>query len=223
MEQLHKEYIDYYKTRLRKYENNPIYTESCASEKALYDAIAECAELEEFRHKVENGNLSFKNAVALVKDQEKERERFYLSINEPLKAEVSSMILAALDGINDVNALTETVNGIRKNTLNSLSLDSMIDNFLNEFTMLENIECWSEADVPDEWKQDMKRWVNDTVSLNHKIWHENFIAAIKKLDPERDFDYTLLWEERHRRLLPFPDEVLEKRIARHKKIMQEGV
>ena len=67
MEQRHKEYIEYYQSRLKKYEKNPLYINSYQSEKALYDAIANAANIEEFGNTVESLNLAVKNAIAWLK------------------------------------------------------------------------------------------------------------------------------------------------------------
>src|SRR4051812_30940781 len=114
MDTRHLEYIEYYKARLKKYENNPMYRNSYESEKALYDAIASCAQLEDFKNKVEEGKLPFKNAVALMKDQETAREKYYLSIKEPIRAQESTDILKMLDTIEDLGDLITKSNDIRQ-------------------------------------------------------------------------------------------------------------
>ena len=86
MDQRHQEYIEYYKARVKKYENNPLYRNSYQTEKAIYDAIAGANDLDEFKTRLEQGNLTVKNAIALVKDQENARKKFYEEINQPIKA-----------------------------------------------------------------------------------------------------------------------------------------
>jgi len=38
----------------------------------------------------------------------------------------------------------------------------------------------------------------------------------RKWEPDWQFNFDLIWEERHRRLIPIPDEELKKRVRQFK-------
>ena len=84
MDDILQEYKDYYRARYERIAGNPRYPNSIASEKKLYDAMASCNELEEFKDKI--GNLHELNAVALVLAQETIRNEEFTKLKEDIRA-----------------------------------------------------------------------------------------------------------------------------------------
>ncbi|MBN2572513.1 MAG: hypothetical protein JXA68_10325, partial [Ignavibacteriales bacterium] len=158
MEKLHKDYIKYYETRVNKYKGNPSYKNSYETEKALYDAIASCKKLEDFKDKVEKGNLAVNNGVALVKDREKIQNDHYNKLKEFIRAGASKEILETL-GKKEIKTAMELANLCteieQKHHLN-ITLDELgIAQFLFDYFILENIEAWQNAEVVDEFKKEI--------------------------------------------------------------------
>ncbi len=80
-----EEYKTYHRLRMQRYQNNPEYKNSYESEKAIYEAIASCNTLEEFKDKL--GNLNEKNALALIIDEYSIRLKHYEEIKEPIRVD----------------------------------------------------------------------------------------------------------------------------------------
>ena len=70
-----QDYKAYYQLRMKRFEGNPDYIKSFESEKAIYNAIASCNTLEEFKDKL--GDLNEKNAIALIIDEYSIRLKHY--------------------------------------------------------------------------------------------------------------------------------------------------
>jgi hypothetical protein len=221
MDQTHQEYIDYYRARVKKYEGNPIYPNSLASEEAILQALESCATLGEFRGKMESGDLALKNARALVRDQETCRAAAYREMKEFVKARGSEQILAELDSLKTVMDLTSRVNEIRARNSIEQSVDLLTDTFYGDFLAMENIETWRKAEVPSKWRKELDSWAEDSIREGRKIWSEEFVPRARQWDPQWRFHYELLGEERHRRKIPLPDGTVKRRIEDHRKYRGE--
>ncbi len=219
MEHLHREYVDYYRARLKKYESNPNYKNSYETEKALLDAMSGVKELKDFREVLFKNNLHNKNAVALVKDQETLRQKMYTDIRETVRAKGSADILAALPAINDVNQLTQRVTEIGLQNSNEIAVDLATDYFYYDFLQLEWIEILEKGEFPSRWKSEIKERIENWKESLRKNWTDSTLPSMRKIRPDFKFDYNLIWEDRHRRKIPVGDETLKRRIEQHKKIV----
>jgi hypothetical protein len=218
MDQRHQDYIDYYRVRMQKYENNSVYKNSLEAEKAIYDAISGIQELEEFRKKMQSGNLNVKCGIALVKDQETARLQHYKEISEPIRSHAPERILDMVDNVSTDMDLVEKVNKVNSEVGIEVSVDNLIRQVIYDLDALENIEVWQNAEVPAEYKQRVNiEYSAENKAEYQKILNGNILPRAREWDPNWDFDYSLLWEERHRRRIFFSDELLKKRIEQHKK------
>lgn len=217
MEQRHQEYLDYYRLRMKKYENNPLYKNSYESEKNMYDALNSCEKLEDFRAKVENENLPLKNAIALTKDQSLARKELYESIKEFIRKKASVQTLEMLETVQTVNELTKRANEIEASVGIEISIDQMTWFFYSDFIAMENIEVWQNAEIPAEWHKEIhEEWVQESMTEGKKTWQNNIVPESQKWSPDWKFNFDLIWEDRHRRLIPVPDEIVKKRIQQFK-------
>ncbi|BDZ69113.1 hypothetical protein [Methanobacterium ferruginis] len=217
MEKRHQEYMEYYQARLKKYENNPLYPHSYHSEKELYEAIANSENLDEFGRKVEDGNLAVENAIALVKDQETARKKLYQELKEEIRLHAPLRILDVIDTLKTDLELTNTVSEIEGEVSNEIALDLFTEEIYYDLLSLEEIEVFQSAEVPDEWKQEINQdYPQELITMGREDWNESVIPNAHKWDPEWQYTFDLIWEERHRRLIPIPDEVLKKRIEQFK-------
>lgn len=217
MNKRHQEYVEYYESRLKKYENNLLYPYSYKSEKALYDAISGSEDLEEFGRKVEGGNLAVKNAIALVKDQETARKNLLIELKEEIRLHAPSRILDIVDSLKTDVKLINAVSEIESEVNVEVTLDLFTDQIRYDLMILEEIEVYQSAEVPDEWKNEINHEKpQELIKQGHKNWKDSVLPQAQKWDPQWQYQTDLIWEERHRRLIPIPHEILEKRIKQFK-------
>ncbi|MBD3360397.1 hypothetical protein GF366_01190 [Candidatus Peregrinibacteria bacterium] len=219
MDQALKEYIEYYRARMKRYENNPMYINSYETEKALFEAISSCETLKEFKEKV--GDLPLKNAIAFVKDKNKALKELYDKLNEPVRGGSTKEILETIDEA-EINSDMDLVNFLadieQKHSRLILKDELGITEFIGDIDMLENIETWENADVTDEFEEEVnEKSPKEARKEGQKDWEERVLPKIRDWFPDWEIDYdAILNEERHRRKLPYPDDVVKKRIEQHK-------
>lgn len=217
MDQLLVDYIAYYAARMKRYEGNPLYANSFASEKALRDALASCGKLEEFRAKLEADNLSVKNAIALAKDKAAAENKHYHDLEELIRAQASDEILQTIDKAQTALDVTNICSDAETRGVRAITIDELHDTFTSYLIHLENIEVYRHAEVPEEWKGEQEESAREAEQLfrdqveaerkNHHAWQAGW-----KLDTNR------LWEARHRRKIALPDDSLKQRIAEFEKL-----
>ncbi|AXV38805.1 hypothetical protein [Methanobacterium sp. BAmetb5] len=217
MEKRHQEYLEYYQARLKKYEHNPLYPHSQESQEALYQAIASSKSLEEWGQKVENQQLTLKSAIALVKDKETARKKFYQDLNEQIRLHAPVKILEIVDSVKTEAELINTVNKIEGEVNIEITLDLFTQAIIDDLMMLEEIEVHQTAEVPEEWKKEINHdYPQELIDQGLKDWVGMVEPNARQWDPQWKFNLDLIWEERYRRLIPFQDEVLKKRVEQFK-------
>jgi hypothetical protein len=217
LEKRHQEYLEYYQARLKKYENNPLYSHSYESQNALYHAIAGSENLEEFGQKVEKEQLAIKSAIALVKDKETARKNLYQELGEEIRSHAPLRILEIVDSVKTEAELLNTVTEIEGEVNIEITLDLFTQEISYDLLMLEEIEVYQNAEVPDEWKKEINQdYPQELIDQGRKNWLEVVVPNAQRWDPHWKFNLDLIWEERHRRLIPIGDEVLKKRIRQFK-------
>ncbi|MBX7058685.1 MAG: hypothetical protein K1X75_11525 [Leptospirales bacterium] len=219
MDQRHQDYIDYYKARMKKYEGNPLYPHSYAAEKAIYEALASCKELAEFKSKLEAGKLNLKVALALVKDQETAEKKHWEELKEPIRAAGCQRILDVIDSFDDVMQMIDATNLLRQETSKLISVDGFADYFYSDFIGIENIEEDEKGEVPARWRKERDEAVRHAYEEAHKLFREVTLPRAREWKPDWQMDHDLVWEDRHRRLIPIPDESVKRRIPEHKKYL----
>lgn len=217
MDKRHQEYIDYYKSRMLKYKDNPMYMNSYQTEKELYGAIATASSLDEFGKILNENNLAVKNAIALTKDKETARKKHFEEIKEFIRVKAPVRILEIIDSVKSDTELIKKSNEIESEISIEIAVDLFTDIFYSDFDMLENIEVWQTAEVPDEWKQDLSGWINNALKEGMESWEKNVLPNARNWNPDWTFNFDLIYEDRHRRKIPVSDEIVKKRIEQFKK------
>lgn len=210
-----KHYQEYYRLRMLRYEGNQDYINSYNSEKAIYEAILSCTTLEEFKTKL--GNLNEKNAIALVIDQYTIRLRHYEAMQETIKADSCKKILEKIKTVNNVSGLMALVQEEEKNLMQNMTADAIQP--FDDFLYLENLQIWNEADVPEKYKASYKRYA-DAEKVAMKERYQQQAKAIRDFVPDWTFSFNRVHESRHRRLLPYPDEVIQQNILLTEQILK---
>ncbi|MBK8953284.1 MAG: hypothetical protein IPM85_14440 [Chitinophagaceae bacterium] len=209
-----QDYKQYYLLRMKRYEGNPVYSESYFSEKAIYDAVSSCSTLEEFRQKL--GDLNEKNAIALIIDEYTIRQTYYLEMNDPIRAEGCSRIINTAKNSSNVTELITLVSEEENKTSLALTADTIYP--FTDSGYLERITVWMEADVPDRYKAQYHKYAEEEKVNLRKAYAETE-KEIGNWQPGWKFNFDRINEVRHRRLLPFPDGVTAAYIAATKQIL----
>ena len=210
-----EEYKEYYRVRAERYANNPNYRNSYEAEKNLRDAFLSCNVMEEFRTKI--GNLNHKCATALTKDKYLMEQSFYNELQETVRVNAANRILAKVDQYENVSELITMVNEeLNKNNI-EISMDEANRQFNYDWGLVDNVEIYENAVVPNEYKKDMIEAANATKesikeNVNRLEENNSHWQAGWKLTPD------IILEHRHRQLLPYKDEDVAEQLKRYKSI-----
>ncbi len=208
-----EEYRAYYKTRMRRFENNQHYSNTYAVEKEMYETIASCSSMQQIREKFQK--LSNGAAVALIKDEYAFRLAHLKELKENVRMQGPQRIIERASAYTQVNDLI-TMIGEEENKNNiEISVDTISP--FNDFRRLENIEIYENAQIPAKYKE---KYMKIAAEEKQKM-REDYVDTEKNMNqwqPGWKFNFNLIWEERHRRLLPYNDEVIKQSIERVKAI-----
>jgi len=217
MDSIFTDYVTYYHARMQRWENNDAYPNSYQSEKALYELVAGCSNMEELQSKAEQFKaLAVQNAIALVKDQEIFRKKIYGECKETIRAKAPTAILAQLDTATTDMELVNMINTVHQQNNIDITVDELLNMFYSDFVAMENIEVYQQAVIPAEWKEVCKQYETAIFESGKQLWQQEQLPAARQWQPGWIMDYDLLYETRHRRLMPVNDVELEKKIALHK-------
>jgi hypothetical protein len=217
MDTIFNDYLLYYEARMKRRENSEVYKHSYLSEKAFYDLVASCSSMEELQGKADQfRQLGVQNAIALVKDQEAYRKKVYDECREFIRAEAPAAILEQVDTMQTDMEIVNLVNQVHKQNSIDITVDQFTDFFYSDFIAMENVEVYQQAIIPEEWKKDCKQYAQNAMDSGKKIWQEKQLPDARNWAPGWSLNYKLLYEDRHRRLIPVDDAEMEKKIAFHK-------
>jgi hypothetical protein len=219
MEKRHEEYVVYYEARMKKFEGNPTYARTYAAEKKLYETIRDVPKLEDFRTVVEKDHPEVQCAIALVKDQESARLAHFKKLEEDVRAISPERILKEIDQAKTAIEVANTVSKIDQETGLLISIDQFMDGFYNDFDMLENLAVMEAIrnDLPKEWQQEITDEIKETLEKQKDFYAAHTRANNRNYKADWEYDYALVWKTRHRRRIPFPDEIVKRRIDEHKR------
>ncbi len=212
-----KDYQDYYRLRMQRYEGNAEYANSYQSEKAIYEAIASCTTLDEFKDKL--GNLNEKNAIALVLDQYNIQLKHYTGMNEPIKADGCKRFLEKASTTSNVQELITMINEEENKTSLAVTADTIQP--FPDLGYIERSTIWAEAEVPEKYKQRYAQYAVEEKEHMQAAYTET-TRQLNNWQPGWSFSFERILEERHRRLLPVPDDVLRDYIETTKTMLYAG-
>ena len=217
MDQVFADYLLYYEARMKRRQNDPMYPHSYQSEKAIYDLVASCNSMEELQEKKEDFiQLTIKNAIALVIDQETCRKKVYEECKEFIRTKAPTAILEKVGAMKTDMELIEMVNRVHQQNNIEITVDQLVSFFYSDFIAMENIEVYRQAIIPEEWRTDGNKYAQESMDSGKKIWQEKQLPSARDWEPGWTLNYSLLYEDRHRRLIPVNDVEMEKKIALHK-------
>ena len=217
MDAIFNDYLLYYSARMKRWQNSKIYGHSYQSEKAIYELIASCTSMDELQSKADTfRSLTVQNAIALVKDQETYRKKVYEDCKEFVRAKAPAAILEQVGVMASDMEIVNMVNQVHQRNSIEISVDQLVNFFYSDFMAMENIEVYQQASIPEEWKNDCRGYAQDIMERGKKLWQETELPNARQWEPGWTMNYKLLYEERHRRLIPVNDVELEKKIVLHK-------
>lgn len=207
------DYKNYYQARANRFANDSDFPETNRAEQNLCNAVLSCNQLEDLRDKM--GNLNDQVAVAQTIDKYNIRQKHYLEIKEIIRAKGPERIISKAGNYGKVmDLITMVTEEENKNSI-EITTDS-IDPF-DDWMLLERIEVYENAEVPEKYKSEMKESVEEMKKSIRESLERNE-TEYKKWIPSYQFNSNLVFEERHRRTFPFKDEDVKIRLEEFKKI-----
>ncbi len=220
--QRHQEWLDYYRTLAARYQDNSLYPVAASVAWQTMDVIDDAPDVDSFKKTIWTTTLLVDNAKALLRDHENGRAAVHTELDDPVKVHGARTILGALDGIVDLPSLNEMTTGAREQSARALAIDSFVDRIGDDFAVLEDIEVWETADVPERWRAELDERVTATVAEGTRRWAYEIAPAARQVWDGWTLDDREVWVVRHRRRIPFPDHIVERRIAQHRRYRGEA-
>ena len=211
-----EEYKAYYITRAERFANNPNYKHSYEAEKNLSEAMQNCSILEEFKEKV--GNLPEKCAIALIKDEHLVEKAFFDKHEEVVRVKAADRILEKAESCESAMDLVTLVTEVTNEVSILISMDESDREFHHRWGLMDEIEIYENAEVPDGYKKEFQETVAGI--------KESIVTAVTDLEAnnaswQSDWKHKpdVVMEHRHRRLLPYSDEHIREQLSKYKSIV----
>ena len=224
MDQRHQEYTDYYKARHARYAASKLYPEAAAAEAAMVASIETAPTLEAWGEDMQKRNLNIACAVGLSRDQARADAALYDEIEEPVRAAGPKRILSELtsaDGLTAADVASRVATILNENS-KDISIDELVTVFHGDLDILEELEIYATAEMPDEWRQDWAKVAADDMARGVETWNSTVVPAHQMWDPAWQFDESKIWETRFRRRIPMPDAVLQRRLEQFRAYTGRG-
>jgi hypothetical protein len=217
MDQLLHDYKAYYAARARRYQNNPVFYRTAVAEGKLSDAMQVCAVLEEFKDRM--GTLNEECATAVLLDSNEYQARVYLELDEVVRAQGPKDIVEKCAGSTNSTELIRQASEILLNNSKDISADLGTVAYLKGFLQsLERIQIVETVQFHPLYHADV---VKAAARMREELKKQMLDSReqYRKFHPDFDFDWNALWEPRHRRVIPIPDDVLARRIETCKTLL----
>jgi hypothetical protein len=191
-----KDYQEYYRVRMERYENDVDYPKSYASEKSIYDAMVSCSDISESAKVLPD--LSNKNAVALTIDEYTMRYNNYVLRKENIRALGPKRIVEKSPSYDkNVMDLITLVNEEENKNMIEISMDD-ISFVMNVWELVDQIQIYETADIPWGYKSDYQKFANETKESIRESYRSS-IEENRKWQADWNINFDLIWEDRHRR------------------------
>ena len=215
------EYQEYYRARAARYATNPLYPHTAAAERELADAVEASTSLADMQQRVVGGGLSLRCGLALARDQATARAALYARTGDDVRAQAPAEVLAGLGSVSDAAGLAALGAAAEQRAGHAVTVDELTRLWTLSIVFAENVEVWQHARVPERWRGELDGYVAEAVSGGRASWAE-VVAGGRQQDPAWHFDPDTARAPRHRRLVPFPDEAFETRLAHHVQLVSGG-
>lgn len=215
MDKRHAAYLAYYKARAARYQANPIYQQTAATETVIAESLAAATSLEQWDEQAKNQKLNLASATALICDQARVEANHWRSLDEPVRASGPEALLEEFDyGTleHDAVGIAMRAAEIRDQNRKDITVDELVRVFETRILILEQREIWATAEVPERWRAELAETIAESTADGREVWQSATLPAARQWDEDWTFDSELVWETRHRRRIPLPDEVVARRL-----------
>lgn len=211
-----EEYKAYYKVRAERFANNPNYKHSYEAETNLSDAMQSCGVLEEFKDKL--GDKNIKCGIALIQDKYAMRIQHYTDMKETVRLQVSIDVLSAVGEAETAMDIVTAVNKTETEGMTKIAMDEANRQLYGEWFILDRIEIYENAEVPDNYKSTLQSWANE--AKQSLIEGNTFLEDNNdKWQPGWRHTPEVILEHRHKRLSPYKDEHLTEQLNTYRNII----
>lgn len=213
-----EEYKEYYKVRAQRYINNPLYKNLCEAENKLYEYINSLDDIKVGDNKAKE--LAENCAAALSKDKALLEAHYYKEFNETIKLIASQKILEKIENCKTANDVIFLNIDEEMDSNIDVTLDEANRIFIDSWEQLDKIEIYSNAIFPSKYEFHRKEVINNIKKdikenyFKHKKSIEDFCQSKWSFNPE------VIMEYRHRRLLPYSNEQIEKKLKLYMSIIK---
>lgn len=201
-----QQYKDYYRVRAERYKNIPQYNRTYAASTALYQRIEACTCLNDFKEILVSDKENKLVTIATITDEQYCRLTHYEESGQEVKAASCRRIIEQAEKTDNLSELLK-ITGEESTRLNLLIIADSISPF-DDFSYCENLEIWEQAEVPEAYKNLFARFA-DEEKQNIRNRFKLTTEEMNKWVPGWKFDFSLLTQKRHRRLLPYPDTEID--------------
>lgn len=224
-EQLLSDYKHYYKVRMMRYQNDPLYTHSYKAESTMYQLFADANSMEELMSQQQNGiELSNKVAIALMKDIAQMELDWCKKHQETIKILAPQRVLEEIDKCTTIADTVQLTIDIEMSILEKVAIDRLTaETVFKVINQLIKIEENSNLTFNrDEYKE-------STEMLLKKL-KENIIFILKELNenaslrlPDWSFDAFIIKEHRHKKGIIYSEKHIDEKCAEINKIWKEEI
>lgn len=224
-EQLLTDYKYYYKVRMIRYQNDPLFKYSYEAERAMYHIFEQVKSMEELMSFKEKGvELSNKVAIALIKDVAQIELNWYKENKEVVKILAPQQTLAEIDNCKTIADTIQLATNIELHVQNKDVADGLsADTIYKAIDKLVEIEEYSglkfsRSEYQDENDKLMQSLKDDIVQMFQEL-KEQAIGY----DPEWSFDVFLIKEARHTRRIIFDEELINEKCKELNEIWKQEI
>ena len=217
----HQEWLDYYRALAARYQDNSLYPTAGPAAWQTMDVIDDAPDIDAFKKTIWTGTLLLDHAKSLVRDRETARAAAYDAVGDAVRAHGARTILSSLDGIVDLPSLNDMLAAVREQTERAAAIDAVVDRVGDDLAALEDLEVWETAEVPEEWQDELADLAAAAYAAGVLRWRDEIAPAACQIWEGWSFDDREVWADRHRRRLPLPDAVVERRLEQHRRYRGE--
>ena len=220
-----EEYRAYYDVRAERYANNPKQQHSYEAECKMRDLFYKYDTLDEIKQHF--GSLNIECAFAKWLDQYEMEGEYYASVQDPIRKKYADDIIAEIEKFLKTELSNQSIidmSGIITEVTNHSNDEVYYDEtggkaLLEEWTAIDEVEIYENADVPQKYKSEMLRIAGDIKRQirERKALHEEKFETWTK---GRHIDPDLVKEPRYRRLMPFSDSEIDGHLKQYKEIIK---
>lgn len=207
------EYAAYYRSRAARYAANPAYPETARAERQMADLVAGATSFDDVAGAMVEASVA--NGRALARDQANARAAVYAETAEDVRALGPAEVLAGLADCRDAAAIVALTSSVENRVVAAVTADEATRQWTADLVTLENAEVWRSAQVPERWRAQLLAWADEGESAARASW-SSIAARAGQHQPGWSFDEHTARAVRHRRLVPLPDSVFERRLAEHR-------